>query len=49
MDYKMNKYSQMFGKFTPYVSILDLIACEGKGGIEYINSMTISWKEFINE
>lgn len=49
MDYRFNKYNQKFGEFTPYVSILDLIATEGKGGLAYINSTTTDWKEFINE
>lgn len=49
MKYKKNHYPQLFADFTPYVSILDLIANQGKDGIKYINSTTINWKEFTNE
>lgn len=46
MNYSINSYEQMFGEFTPYVTILDLIANEGKDGEKYINSKSIYWKEF---
>jgi len=46
IDYKKNEYPQLFGKFNPYVSILDLIANTGKEGIKYINSTTVNWKTF---
>ncbi len=45
MDYRKRPYSQMHGEFTPYVSILDLIANEGKAGLNYIDSETLYWKE----
>ncbi len=45
MDYNLNSYPQVHGDFTPYVTILDLIANCGKGGREYINSGTISWRD----
>ena len=47
IDYAKTPYPQMYGEFTPYVSILDLIANTGKEGIEYFNSKTVYWKEFI--
>jgi hypothetical protein len=47
MDYRMTPYPQMHGEFTPYVSILDLIANTGSACGEYINSETIYWKEFL--
>ena len=32
MEYKLTKYRQLHGEFTPYVSILDLIAnCSNTG------------------
>lgn len=46
MDYSISSYEQMFGEFTPYVTILDLIANEGHNGKKYINSKSIYWKEF---
>lgn len=49
INYAKVKYEQKFGDFIPYVSILDLIANEGKDSIKYFKSKTISWKEFINE
>ena len=49
MDYKKTPYRQLFGEFTPYVSILDLIANVGKDGINWIHSGTTYWKDFVNE
>ncbi len=48
MDYQKLPYEQLHGEFTPYVSILDLIANMGKEGIEVIRSGTIYWKEYLN-
>ncbi len=47
MDYKCTPYPQLHGAFTPYVSILDLIANTGKDGIQYICSSTKYWKDFL--
>ncbi len=49
LDYQMKKYPQLYGEFTPFVSILDLIANCGKSGKSIIDSKTIYWKEFIGE
>lgn len=49
MNYKINQYNQNFEDFTPYVSILDLIANEGKDGIKFLKSTTTHWKIFLNE
>ncbi len=49
MDYQKTPYPQLFGEFTPYVSILDLIANVGKDGINWIHSRTIHWKDLVNE
>lgn len=49
MNYEKKPYPQLFGEFTPYVSILDLIANLGKNGINSICSDTIYWKDFVNE
>lgn len=48
MQYEKAEYPQLHGKFTPYVSILDLIANVGKEGSEYIRSGTIYWKEYLS-
>jgi WbqC-like protein family len=49
MEYKKMAYPQAFGEFTPYVSILDLIAYCGKEGKTFINSPSKYWKDYINE
>ena len=48
MQYEKNAYPQMHGEFTPYISILDLIANVGKEGVKYIQSGTTYWKEYLN-
>jgi len=45
MNYKKVSYPQLFGAFTPYVTILDLIANCGKKGSGYICSDTIDWRD----
>lgn len=47
MQYKKLIYPQLHGEFTPFVSILDLIANTGKSGINRIQSGTIYWKDFL--
>ena len=49
MNYKCNVYNQIHGKFTPYVSIIDLVANKGIEGKKYINSNTKYWRKFIDE
>jgi hypothetical protein len=48
MCYEKAIYPQLHGEFTPYVSILDLIANTGKNGVENIRSGTIYWKDYLN-
>jgi len=48
IDYAKIPYPQLYGKFNPYVSILDLIANTGKEGVDYFKSNTVHWKEFID-
>ncbi len=48
MNYQKTPYPQLFDEFTPYISILDLIANVGKDGINWIHSGTIYWKDFVN-
>ena len=47
MNYQKREYRQLHGAFTPYVSILDLIANEGRDGLKVITSGTVYWKDFI--
>ncbi|WP_167632348.1 WbqC family protein [Mariprofundus ferrooxydans] len=48
MNYRKAPYAQLHGAFTPFVSVLDLIANEGTDGLKYINSGTTYWKELLN-
>lgn len=47
MDYRKTRYPQLHGEFTPFVSILDVIANVGPRGKELIHSNTVSWKQHI--
>jgi hypothetical protein len=47
MDYENKAYSQLYGEFTPFVSILDLIANAGRKGVGNIISQSKSHKIFI--
>jgi hypothetical protein len=49
MAYSRQPYPQSHGDFNPHVSSLDLIAHCGRPGLQYIQSNTVSWKEFVNE
>lgn len=46
IQYKMVPYPQLYGAFTPYVSILDLIAIVGADANKFLVSETIHWKNF---
>lgn len=47
IDYRKVPYPQLHGAFTPYVSILDLIANRGRDGASVICSGTLPWREFL--
>lgn len=49
MNYQIKPYQQLYGEFTPYVTILDLIANTGPDAINHLQSTTIPRREFINE
>lgn len=49
MRYGCTPWPQPRSKFTPYVSILDLIARVGKDARSYLAPDTIPWRQFINE
>lgn len=47
MNYGLRQYPQLHGPFTPYVSIIDMIAHLGEEAHELIEANTTSWKDFI--
>lgn len=47
INYQRAAYEQLYGEFTPFVSVLDLIANVGKAGRGVFVSPSIPWKEFI--
>src|SRR5579859_2121403 len=44
IKYQKLAYPQLYGEFTPYVSILDLIANRGPAGRDVLVSQSIHWK-----
>lgn len=48
MEYQSKPYPQVWGKFTPYVTGLDLVANCGPSGINWIKSSAIPWRNFVN-
>jgi hypothetical protein len=46
MDYAKHPYPQLFGAFTPFVSILDLIANLGPAARKILCPRTVAWREF---
>ncbi|MEM6507104.1 MAG: WbqC family protein [Planctomycetota bacterium] len=49
MDYQCIEYDQPHGVFTPYVSILDAIACLGPEAHAVIQPATRDWKELVDD
>lgn len=47
MDYALRPYAQLHGAFTPFVTILDAIACCGRGARELMVSGTRNWSEHV--
>ena len=47
VDYSQESYSQLHGSFTPYVSVLDLVANLGPRANDAIRPKTIPWQEFL--
>jgi hypothetical protein len=46
MQYQKNPYRQLYEPFIPNVSVLDLIANEGRAGRHVISSYSVYWKNF---
>ena len=49
MNYSCTPWSQPRETFTPYVSVLDLIARTGPDARKYLLPTTMSWREFLKE
>ncbi|WP_077960077.1 WbqC family protein [Ensifer adhaerens] len=49
MNYSCTPWPQPRETFTPYVSVLDLIARTGPDARKYLIPKTISWREFLKE
>jgi hypothetical protein len=47
-DYRISPYRQLYGEFTPYVSVIDLIANEGKDSTNFLKSKSVVWRDFIH-
>lgn len=46
IDYRKEPYPQLHGEFAPFVSALDLVANVGRGGVRFLLSGTVPWREF---
>lgn len=49
MNYEKRSYPQLYGEFTPFVSVLDAIANLGENASSLICSNAVYWKDFVNE
>jgi hypothetical protein len=49
MAYSRTPWPRPEPHFTPYASILDLVACTGLRAAEYLRPSTIGWKAFLRE
>jgi hypothetical protein len=47
IDYARLPYPQPHGDFTPFVTVLDAIACRGKDTRRLMTSGTLAWREFL--
>ena len=47
VDYSKTPYKQLYGTFTPYVSVLDLIANLGRDATNVLHPHLVPWKEFL--
>ncbi len=49
IDYSLTPYPQLHGAFTPYVSVLDLVANVGAAAHARLNPRTKPWRTFLAE
>jgi hypothetical protein len=48
-DYSKRPYPQLHGQFSPFVSILDVIANVGPSAGDVLSTVTIPWRRFLAE
>ena len=48
LDYNILPYKQLYGEFTPYVSVIDLISHNGPSSINFLKSRTLNWRDVIH-
>ena len=48
MDYSVAPWPQAYGDFTPYVTVLDLIAATGSDAQNYLHPRTVPWRMFLD-
>jgi hypothetical protein len=48
MDYSLAEWPQPDGHFTPYVTVLNLIAAAGGDARTYLSPRTVSWRTFLD-
>jgi hypothetical protein len=49
IEYSKTPYPQLHGAFTPYVSVLDLVANAGNGARLAISPKLIPWRQFLSQ
>ncbi|MEK1938732.1 MAG: WbqC family protein [Pseudomonas sp.] len=49
MNYSKREYPQKFPPFTPYVTLLDLVANCGRDGKQYLGSAVMPWRQAMAE
>lgn len=50
MSYKIKPYDQLYGNFTPYVSVIDLLFCVGlKNARNHLETKMVYWKDWPNK
>jgi hypothetical protein len=49
INYHILPYQQFHGEFTPFVSVIDLIAHNGTNSINLLKGQTVKWRDFIHE
>jgi hypothetical protein len=47
INYSLTPYPQLHGAFTPYVTVLDLIANVGEQAAQYVRPRTRIWRDFL--
>jgi hypothetical protein len=49
VGYSRTPWPQAHGPFTPYVTVLDLLAHSGRDNAQYFHPTTIGWRDFVAE